>query len=267
MSIRSLWAFTAPMFLAALYLAMAPAAPRAQDTENLFTTTLDIRMGQRVFRQQCGRCHGRNGGGGELGPDLTQGFQNTSTDAGLFNIIREGLPNTQMIGISQRSTDQSVWMIVSYLNSLNDTAAADLPGDAANGELVFNGKGNCSSCHMVNGQGGRRGPELTRVGNRRDADELLSDLRTPDEDLAPRWWTMRVTRADGSVISGLRMNEDTFSIRIMDDNEDLWSFTKGSLQDYERIKTSTMPSVNGILTDSEVDDLIAYLYTLRREDS
>lgn len=267
MPIRSLWAIVAPVFLASVYLATAPAVPHAQETtENPYTTNLDVRMGQRVFRQQCGRCHGRDAAGGELGPDLTNGFQNASTDAGLFKIVREGLPNTQMIGISRSATDQSVWMVTAYLNSLNDTADVNLPGNVANGSQVFSGKGDCSSCHMVDGEGGRRGPDLSRVGNRRDPDELASALRTPDEDVAPRWWTMRVTREDGSVVEGLRMNEDTFTLRLMDEQENLWSFSKGRVRSYERIETSIMPSVDGALTASEVDDLVAYLFSLRREE-
>ena len=267
MPMRSLWAIVAPVFLASVYLGTAPAAPHAQEAaENQFTTSLDVRMGQRLFRQQCGRCHGRDAAGGELGPDLTSGFRNSSTDAGLFKIVREGLPNTQMIGISRTATDQSVWMVVSYLNSLNDTADVDLPGSARAGMLLFNGKANCNSCHMVSGEGGRRGPDLTRVGNRRDPDELAADLSTPDEDVSPRWWTVKVTREDGTIVEGLRMNEDTFSLRLMDEDENLWSFSKGGVRSYERIETSTMPSVEGVLTASEVDDLVAYLFSLRREN-
>lgn len=268
MRMRSQWAIAAAAGLAAVFLLTAPAAPRAQETtENRFTTPLDVRMGQRLFRQQCSRCHGRDGGGGELGPALDDGFSSASTDAGLFSIVREGIPNTQMIGISRSTTDQSVWMVVSYLNSLNSTPAVDLPGDPAAGRMVFSGKGACASCHMVGGEGGRRGPDLSRVGDRRDPDELTSDLRTPDEDLEPRWWTLRVTREDGSVVEGLRMSEDTFTMRIMDENEDLWSFSKGGVRSWERVTSSIMPSVNALLTSAEVDDLIAYLYSLRREES
>jgi cytochrome c oxidase cbb3-type subunit 3 len=268
MHVRNLWAIVAPVFLATVYLVTNPAAPRAQETtENPFTTRLDVQMGGRLFRQQCGRCHGRDAKGGESGPDLASGLRSASTDAGLFRVVREGIPNTQMIGISRNATDQSVWMVVSYLKSLNDTAEVDLPGNAAAGRQLFNGKGNCASCHMVSGQGGRRGPELTQVGNRRDPDELVSDLTTPGEDVAPRWWTMRVTREDGSRVEGLRMNEDTFTLRLMDEDENLWSFSKGRVRSYERIETSIMPSVVGTLTTSEVDDLVAYLFSLRRAEN
>jgi len=267
MSMRSLWALAAPVALATVCQTAAPAVAHAQDTENPYTTPLDIRMGQRVFEQQCGRCHGQDGGGGELGPDLTNGFRNASTDEGLYNVVREGLPNTQMIGISRNASDQQVWMVVSYLNSLNTTADVDLPGNVASGRQIFNGKGNCASCHMVDGEGGRRGPDLSAIGSRRDPDELMTSLRDPDEDVSPRWWTVRVTRENGSVVEGLRMNEDTFSLRIMDEQENLWSFLKSGIRSHERIKTSIMPSVDGLLTASEVDDVIAYLFSLKREDS
>ena len=69
------------------------------------------------------------------------------------------------------------------------------------------------------------------------------------------------------IVEGLRMNEDTFSLRLMDENENLWAFSKGRIRSYDRIETSTMPSVDGMLTANEVDDLVAYLFSLRREES
>ena len=179
------------------------AAPAAAQ-ENPFTTSVDVRMGERLFRAQCGRCHGRDGtGNDETGaPDLTTGtFANASSDAGLFDVIRDGIDGTAMIGISPRASDQTVWQIISYVNSLNlDPEDYDLPGDVRAGRQIYAGKGNCANCHMVDGVGGRLGPDLSTVANRRDPDELRSDLLAPDEEVAPRWWTIRVTRADGSVV-------------------------------------------------------------------
>ena len=252
--------------VAALVVVAGPAAP-AQAQENAFDTPIDVRMGERVFRAQCGRCHGRDGrGNDETGaPDLTTGqFSRVSSDAGMFDVIREGIDGTAMIGISPRASDQSVWQIVSYINSLNlDPADYDLPGDAGRGEQVYAGA-NCSTCHMVRGQGGRTGPDLSTVGSRLDPDEIATSLSDPDAEVAPRWWTMRINRADGSTIEGLRMNEDTFTVRIMDNDENLWSFMKSEVRSLEQIKTSTMPAAEG-LNASEMDDLVAYLFSLRRE--
>ena len=252
--------------VAALVVVAGPATP-AQAQENLFDTLVDVRMGERVFRAQCGRCHGRDArGNDETGaPDLTTGqFSRASSDAGMFGVIRDGIENTAMIGISPRASDQTVWQIVSYINSLNlDPGDYDLPGDAARGEQLYAGA-DCSSCHMIGGEGGRTGPDLSTVGSRLDPDELATSLTDPDAEVAPRWWTMSINRADGSTIEGLRMNEDTFTVRIMDSDENLWSFMKSDVRSLERIKTSTMPAAEN-LTASEVDDLVAYLFSLRRE--
>ncbi|MYD86528.1 MAG: c-type cytochrome [Acidobacteria bacterium] len=252
--------------VAALVVVAGPAAP-AEAQENPYETLIDVRMGERVFRAQCGRCHGRDGrGNDETGaPDLTTGqFSRVSSDAGMFDVIRDGIDGTAMIGISPRASDQSVWQIVSYINSLNlDPADYDLPGDAGRGEQVYAGAA-CSTCHMVRGQGGRTGPDLSTVGSRLDPDEIATSLSDPDAEVAPRWWTMRINRADGSTIEGLRMNEDTFTVRIMDNDENLWSFMKSEVRSLEQIKTSTMPAAEG-LNASEMDDLVAYLFSLRRE--
>ena len=141
----------------------------------------------------------------------------------------------------------------------------DLPGTASAGRQIYEGKGNCGSCHILSGKGGRQGPELSSVGDRRDPDELKAALIDPNADVAPRWWTVRVTRQDGSVVEGLRMGEDTFSVRIIDADANLWSFQKDDLRSFERIENSTMPSYAETLTASEVDDIVAYLYSLRRE--
>ena len=266
---NTLFGVTSTVLLGALLALPSATLAAAQETENLFTTQVDRRMGQRHFQAQCGRCHGRDGtGNDETGaPDLTTGrFQNASTPTGLFKVIREGLPGTAMIGISQRATDQTVWQIISYLDSLSvDPGGIELAGDASVGQQLFNGRGNCVSCHMVSGSGGRRGPDLSRVGERHDPDELRTDLVDPNDDVAPRWWTMRVTRQDGSMIEGHRVNEDTFTFRIMDQDENLWSFSKGEVRSYERIQESTMPRYGQTLTASEMDHLVAYLFSLRKE--
>ena len=94
---------------------------------------------------------------------------------------------------------------------------------------------------------------------------LPEDLTEPSAEVAPRWWTVRVTRADGTVVEGLRMGEDTFNLRIMDDEERLRSFAKASLRSVEREQKSTMPAEP--LSDAERDDLVAYLASLRGSDS
>ena len=250
-------------------VATAAAAPGAQDAENPFTDGPDRRMGETSFRVHCTLCHGYDaqGGGETNGPDLTTGrFRRTSTLAGLFDVIRNGVPGTAMLGINPDVSDRVVWQIITYLDSLTPNPAdADLRGDADAGRALFTGKGNCAACHMVDGDGGRLGPDLSRVGERRDPDELRADLLDPSAEVEPRWWTMTVTRADGSVVEGLRMSEDTFTFRVIDADEQLWSFSKDEIRSFDRVRTSSMPGAGGTLTDAEVDDLVAYLFSLRKE--
>lgn len=103
------------------------------------------------------------------------------------------------------------------------------------------------------------------MGERRDPDELVEDVTTPDAEVSPRWWTVRITRTDGTVVEGLRMGEDTFNLRIMDGEERLLSFAKAAVRSVERILESTMPAE--AISDAERDDLVAYLASLRGSDS
>ncbi len=241
----------------------------AQDEGNLYNTGVDVRLGERYFLRQCSRCHGQDAkGSDETGaPDLTGTLRRASTDAGIYRVLREGITGTAMLSVPADTPDPTVWQTVAYINSLRtDPANIQLPGIASQGLALYNGKGNCTSCHMINGEGGRLGPDLSFVGEELDPDELATALTDPDADVAPRWWTVRVQQRDGSVVEGLRMDEDTFGIRVMDVNANLWSFQKNQVDSYEREQSSTMPGYAQSLTENEIDHLVAYLFSLRKEN-
>ncbi len=240
----------------------------AQEQANPFTAAIDVQAGRQMFTRQCSVCHGVRATGGDIGPDLTTGeFEHASTDAGLFSVISDGIPDTPMAGLNRNRTDQAVWQIVAYLRSLSGGGErVAVTGDPSIGEQLYRGAGNCSSCHRIDREGGRHGPDLTTIGDRRSPEQLLSDLTDPDERVQPRWWTMRVTHLDGTRVEGLRMNEGTYSVRILDGDDNLWSFLKRDLRGSERIETSSMPSYTGTLTGGQLEDLVAYLYGLSRGD-
>ena len=249
-------------------LTWGPAAGlSAQEPANAYTTSDDLEAGQVLFSRHCALCHGFDGTGGENGPDLTPGeFKHSSTDTGLFNTISNGVPNTLMVGIYRTRADQSVWQLVTYLRSLSRGARVEVAGNARAGSRLYSGKGDCSSCHMIRGEGSRTGPNLSRIGDLRRPAQLLSDLVEPDERVQPRWWTMRVTHQDGTRIEGRRMNEGTYSVRILDVDNRMWSLLKRDLRESERIETSSMLSYRGTFTDEELEDLVAYLYGLTRDN-
>lgn len=236
-----------------------------QEQDNPYTTGQDIQSGEQLFGRDCSRCHGLEAGGGERGPNLRTGeFQHASTDAGLFAVISDGIPNTEMVGIGRSRSEQFVWQLVAYLRSLNSEVRVEVAGNPSIGEELYGGKGNCSSCHMIDAEGGRHGPDLSTIGDRRSPDELLSDLLTPNARVQQRWWTIRVVHREGTEVEGLRMNEGTYSVRILDAEDNLWSFLKRDLRQSERTETSSMPAYGEIFTSGELEDLVAYLYGLSR---
>ena len=247
-----------------LQLTGSTTALATQGTENPFMEPADVMIGRRMFLRYCGRCHGDNAKGG-IGPDLTTGrFRHGTADEALFRVISEGVPGTEMIPVLRNRSDQAIWQVVAFVRSLSTPADLELPGNPEAGRQLFAGKGDCASCHMVAGVGGRLGPDLSAIGGSRSPEELKTDLLDPDSRVQPRWWTIRVVRPDGSRVEGLRIGDDTFSLRIMDKDENLCSFPKKGLRSIEVIESSTMPSYEETLAPSEVDDLVAYLFTRRK---
>ncbi len=260
--------WTAVALLAALTSGAAPVVTVAQDTENPYISRLDVRAGRQLFQARCSTCHGLNAAGGNesTGPDLTTGrFRHADSDAGLFRVIRDGVRSTAMLGLGADADEQSIWQLVTYLRSVDVTAGGTPTGSAAAGRQLFTGTGGCDRCHMVNGQGQRLGPDLSTVGERRALAELETALVNPDAEVLPRWWTMKATGPDGQVVEGLRMDEDTFTFRIMDADQQLRAFSKYGGWTWERVQRSTMPGYADTFTAAERNDLVAYLFSLRSE--
>lgn len=235
-----------------------------QVTRNPSTSPEDVAAGGRIFRSHCAECHGLKGEGGR-GPNITLGeFRHGSTDAALFRTISRGIPGSEMPGIY--FTDHQVWQIVAFVRSLSERRAPrNLPGDPSAGLTVLRGKGGCLQCHMVNGEGGRLGPDLSDIGAARTPEHLKLSLVDPGKEVLPRWWTFRVTVPGGKPVSGFRLNEDTYSIQLLEFDGNLLSLTKNPATDIHVIKSSTMPSYRNLLSDKELDDVVAGLTTLRRK--
>lgn len=242
--------------LGALFASSAGVSALAQHE-----TAQDLLDGERAYRDRCVNCHGPNG-------DLIAGinfsagqFRRPMTDADLARITRQGIPNTSMP--ASNVTEAQAGQIVAYLRSLSAAKpGAALKGDAARGKLVFGGKGNCASCHSVAGVGGRRGPDLSNVGQARRAAELETALLDPQADVQPNNRSYRVVLQDGTTVTGWLMGHDTFNIRLLDSKEQLRSFVKAEVKSHGFIG-SPMPSYKNTLTPQELADVVSYLSSLR----
>lgn len=144
------------------------------------------------------------------------------------------------------------------------TAAADPgPGDAARGLVVFDGKGACVACHRVKDKGSRLGPDLTDIGIQRTRDALEKSLLDPNPEVQPQNRAYRVTTRDGAVFTGKLLNQDTFSVQLLDSKERLLGFQKSNLREYGFVRSSPMPSYGNKLSSEELSDLIAYLASMK----
>jgi putative heme-binding domain-containing protein len=222
-----------------------------------------IRTGMGFFRTRCADCHGLDAGG-YRGPDLKALIAGGTTDERLFQVIRKGVPGTEMP--STDAPDDDLLMIIAYLRSVGTVPASDRPsGNVENGAKLFSSQ--CASCHRVAGKGGRIGPDLTRIGIARSRAALVREIRTPSEFVGSTFETVTLVTKDGQRIRGAKKNEDVFSIQIMDTRERIQGFLKSNLQEVVYEKASLMPDYGpGRLNDNDLNDLVGYLTTLRGAD-
>jgi cytochrome c oxidase cbb3-type subunit III len=227
------------------------------------TSPADLKNGQQLFMAQCARCHGPKGEGGRGAVLAQPRLRHASDDESLFLVIRDGIKGTEMPAGYAVDTLET-WQLAAYVRSLGQKAPEAVPGDAKRGRELYIAKAHCSQCHIVAGEGGSLGPELTEIGARRSAAHLRATVLDPPTTLSQAFLEVRVVSKEGRAITGVRLNEDTFSIQIRDMNGGLHSFLKADLKELERKAGQTpMPSFRGTLSDSEVDDLVAYLVSLR----
>ena len=254
---------------------LAAQSDRAEAQQNPFTgQPAAIAAGKTLYTAQCQNCH----------PTGIATYRRGSADGEIFLNIRNGIANTLMPPYTQLSTDQT-WQIIAYMRTLTPAAApasptaaaAPVTGDAANGKLVFEGKGACLSCHQFNGKGVAVGPDLT--SSTLTADQLQASINNPNTAAAPAAGgggrggrgggrgggnvgraTVTATTADGRIYKGTRKSQDTFTIQFIDTTGQYRSFDRADLKDLKIDNTSLMPSDYATrLTAAEIRDVAAYL--------
>jgi putative heme-binding domain-containing protein len=248
---------------------LAIAGPRTVAAQNPAPTAhpgeyapADIAYGARLYDAQCTTCHGATGDA-VGGVDLRSGkFRNAVTDQDLVRVITNGIPGTGMQAFKLDPSE--IAGILAYLRNMNlfDRGSVK-PGDARRGRTTFDGKGDCVRCHRVGAQGSRVAPDLSDVGAARSAGSLLRSVTDPSGQMMPINRPVRAVTRDGRVINGRRLNEDTYTVQLLDDQEKLVSLTKADLREYTILTVSPMPSYKDRLTEGELADVVAYLLSLK----
>jgi cytochrome c oxidase cbb3-type subunit III len=254
----------------------------AQDKNPLAGDANAVKVGESQFRANCAFCHGLGAHGGGRGPDLT-GAQKKhgNADADLFRTINEGIAGTAMPpnGATQQGvgmTDTEIWQVITYIRSV-EKKPAQTAGNAAHGKELFYGHAACSTCHMVNGNGGRMGPDLTGAGSARSVEYLVESMRNPSRRLAQgiseamkefsqEYVTVNVVDAAGQKYQGVVLNEDNFTLQMIDMRDQLHLFEKGKLRSMNETRESLMPVYGpDMLPEKDLQDLIAFLLSTGSE--
>jgi putative heme-binding domain-containing protein len=246
--------------IACLSLLILATPAVAQEVGDHQYTSEAIQAGSRVYVQQCALCHGPQG-------DLIDGinlrlgqFRTASSDADLARIVSEGAAGGRMPSFSLRPEELNG--VIAFIRAgFDPEGVAVRIGDPALGKTIYDGKGECASCHRINGAGSRTAPDLSDIGLIRTPAILQASLTNPTATLQPIFRQIRlVTRTEETII-GRRLNEDTYSVQVLDSNEQLRSLVKADLVSYELSNEPVHQPTT--LANDEVADLIGYLLSLR----
>ncbi|MGH9672916.1 MAG: c-type cytochrome [Bryobacteraceae bacterium] len=232
------------------------------------TARAEIAKGEKLFLNQCSLCHGAKGEGGRGSMLAVPKLSRAPDDDALVKVIEDGIPRTEMGG-AWTMNEYEIRQVAAYVRTLGRVPRANVPGDPKRGEAVYRGSAGCVACHGLKNAsggvtGGLSGPELSSIGLRRSVEYLRAALLEPEAAVPDGFLQVRARLRDGRVVTGLRINEDTFSIQVRDPADRTYSFWKHELAELQRDKgKSPMPSYKDKLTPVEIDDLIAFLVSLR----
>jgi putative heme-binding domain-containing protein len=242
--------------LALFCLLATPHLARAQHE-----TGADVFSGELAYQSYCANCHGA-AGNQVANVDIGRGvFRRPYSDEDLAGIVMRGIPGTPMPATPNMSREQAN-QIVGYLRSRAQAKEVAAGGDATRGRALFAGDGQCFTCHRVQGEGSRRGPDLSRIGTLRTADHLARSLLDPDAEVQPGNRTYRVDMRNGLEVTGRLLNQDAYSVQLLTGDEELRSFQKADLKRHGFVP-SPMPSMRGKWNDQQLADVVSYLVSLR----
>ncbi len=243
-----------------LLAALAAGAAQAQAPGDHRYASEEVAAGLEVYSRDCALCHGP---GGDLvdGIDLRRGvFPRARSDDELRAAIAEGTADGRMPGFDLDEARMNG--LIAYIRAgFDPEGVAVRVGDPRRGRELFQGKGGCAGCHRVNGTGPRVAPDLSAIGVERSPAVLQRNLLDPAGALWPINRAARIVTRGGEEIEGRRLNEDTYSVQLIDARERLRSLDKADIVRYELSDGPSKPPAD--LSAAEAADVLGYLLTLR----
>jgi cytochrome c oxidase cbb3-type subunit III len=225
--------------------------------------------GQQAFAANCAGCHGLDGKGGERGPDIVTPTNGRGlSDSELLQILKDGIPRKSMPSFGHLG-DSVLHSIVSYLRTLQgNSVAARLSGNPKRGMDLFFGKGDCSRCHMIHGEGGFFASDLSDYSRGRSPEVIRDAIVFPNRNLDLRKRTVVATLPSGKKIEGIARSEDNFSIQLLAQDGTFYLLNKSELGNLSYRDESPMPADYATrLSSAELDDLVDYLYSISKNEA
>ena len=217
--------------------------------------------GKLLFERHCALCHGIDGSGGR-GPSLRRRKLVRAADKeALESLIENGIPPEMPEAwfLSKRE----IASVAGYVRTLGNAAPEVLSGDPARGKAIY-ARSGCSACHILAGKGSGFGPDLTDVGVRRGSTRLREMLENPAKTIPENFLLIETTTDSGQTVRGIRLNEDTFSIQLKDQQGNIYSFRKSDLRNLKKLRGETpMPAYASAFSSAELDDLVNFLAAQR----
>ncbi|MBZ5559537.1 MAG: c-type cytochrome [Acidobacteriia bacterium] len=226
------------------------------------SSSSDLAAGKKIFDSQCAWCHGNDGDGG-TGPNLHGRLRHATDLRSIVDIIINGIPGTDMPSFRSPLTERHARQAATYVQSLSRATPRPVPGSAQRGAELYQSTG-CGSCHVIDGRGGIVGPELTGIAARRGPAYLRESIVKPAAAHPTGYLVVRAVPKSGPEVRGIRVNEDVFWIHIRDAGGTVHTLEKADLTRVDReTDASLMPSYESRLSGPQLDDVVAYLSTLR----
>jgi len=220
-----------------------------------------VEEGRFLWRSNCAFCHGLTGGGGR-GPALNHSnFMHGSTADDIKRVIRGGVPGTNMPAFEMEAEELDTLVVFVRSLSAANVKQAPVAGDIGKGRDVY-GRGGCAGCHRIGNDGSAFGPDLTRIGAARSSEYIRDSVVKPDADIPPEFEGVTAVMRDGKRITGVRVNEDTFTLQLRDQSQNFRMFQKSELREVIYEKKSLMPPFAS-LAPEDLQNLLAYLGSLR----
>ncbi len=225
------------------------------------TNRVDNAQGKALFQSSCAVCHGLDGGGGEHAPNIARASAaKLLTDSDLNRILHDGIPGKGMPAFKTLG-EIKLHSVQSYLRFLQaKTAGKTDKGNFMQGRELFLGKGQCSGCHAMGGEGPFISTDLSDYAYDHNADEIRAAIVNPQEQEAMPHTSVNVTTNAGQHVSGLIRNENNSSLQVQDPDGHFYLFLKSDLVSVERSQTPSMPAdYKQKLSSTEVEDLVSYI--------